>query len=104
MSIPIKVLVHGTGFAGQGHTEAFRAVGAEVIGVVGRTESVVKRVAKEMNIPYAGLDWQQALKDCQPDIVSIATPGGAHYEPIKQAIAYGCHVFCDAIQLKSFIG
>ncbi len=48
-----------------------------------------------MNIPYSGTDWQQALKDCQPDIVSIATPGGAHYEPIKQAIEFGCHVFSD---------
>ena len=91
----LKVLVHGTGFAGQGHSEAFRNASAEVIGIVGRTESVVQHVAKDMNIPYAGMDWQQALSDCQPDIVSIATPGGAHFEPIKQAIAAGCHVFCD---------
>jgi len=90
-----KVLVFGTGFAGQGHTKAFRDVSAEVVGIVGRTESVVKQVAKELNIPYAGTDWQQALKDCQPDIVTIATPGGSHYEPIKQAIDFGCHVFCE---------
>ena len=95
MSKIIKVLVHGTGFAGQGHAAAFRDAGAEIVGIVGRTESVVKRVAHEMNIPYAGTDWQSALKDCQPDVVSIATPGGAHFEPIKQAIARGCHIFCD---------
>ncbi|WP_427451842.1 Gfo/Idh/MocA family protein [Litorimonas sp. WD9-15] len=95
MSKTIKVLVHGTGFAGQGHTEAFRYAGTEVVGIVGRTRSVVAQVAKDMNIPYAGTDWSQALIDCQPDIVSIATPGGAHFEPIKQAIAKGCHVFCD---------
>ncbi|NNC99791.1 MAG: Gfo/Idh/MocA family oxidoreductase, partial [Gammaproteobacteria bacterium] len=95
MSDKLKILIHGTGFAGQGHTEAFRYAGAEVVGIVGRTEAVVKQVAEEMSIPYAGTDWQQALIDCQPDIVSIATPGGAHVEPIKQAIARGCHVFCD---------
>jgi len=95
MSKTIKVLVHGTGFAGQGHAEAFRSVGAEIVGMVGRTESVVKQVTADMKIPYAGMDWAQALKDCKPDIVSIATPGGAHFEPIKQAIAAGCHVFCD---------
>lgn len=95
MSDKPKVLVHGTGFAGQGHTDAFRAVGAEVVGMVGRTESVVNEVTKEMGIPYAGTDWQQALRECQPDIVSIGTPGGAHVEPIKEAIAHGCHVFCD---------
>ena len=95
MSDKLKVLVHGTGFAGQGHTDAFRNVGAEVVGMVGRTESVVKEVAEKMGIPYCGTDWQQALSDCRPDIVSIGTPGGAHVEPIKQAIAQGCHVFSD---------
>ena len=91
----LKVLIHGTGFAGQGHTDAFRNAGAEVVGIVGRTPSRVVEVAKKMNIPYSSSDWQQALKDCQPDIVSIGTPGGAHYEPITQAINAGCHVFCD---------
>jgi len=95
MSNKVKVLVHGTGFAGQGHAEAFRYAGAEIVGIVGRTESVVKQVAQDMGIAYAGTDWQQALEDCKPDVVSIATPGGAHVEPIKQAIAAGCHVFSD---------
>ena len=95
MSKKVKVLIHGTGFAGQGHAEAFRLANAEVVGIVGRTESVVKQVAKEMKIPYAGTNWQQALEACQPDVVSIGTPGGAHVEPIKQAIAFGCHVFSD---------
>lgn len=95
MSNKLRVLVQGTGFAGQGHAEAFRYAGAEVVGIVGRTESVVKEVAEALAIPYAGTDWQQALDDCRPDIVSIASPGGAHYEPIAQAIARGCHVFCD---------
>jgi predicted dehydrogenase len=95
MSDKLKVLVHGTGFAGQGHTDAFRNVGAEVVGMVGRTRSVVAEVSQEMGIPYGGTDWQQALSDCRPDIVSIGTPGGAHVDPIKQAIAQGCHVFCD---------
>lgn len=95
MDRKLRVLVSGTGFAGQGHTDAFRAVGAEVVGIVGRTASVVKEVANKKAIPYSGTDWQQALKDCEPDIVSIGTPGGAHYETITQAIEYGCHVFCD---------
>ena len=95
MDRKLKVLIHGTGFAGQGHTDAFRAVGVEVVGIVGRTPSVVAEVAKKKDIPYSGTDWQQALKDCQPDIVSIGTPGGAHYEPITQAMEMGCHVFCD---------
>ena len=95
MSQPIKVLVHGTGFAGQGHAEAFRDAGAEIVGMVGRTPSVIETVTADMGIPYGGTNWAKALTDCTPDVVSIATPGGAHFEPIKQAIAAGCHVFCD---------
>ncbi|MGB2079648.1 MAG: Gfo/Idh/MocA family protein, partial [Vibrio sp.] len=91
----LKVLVHGTGFAGQGHAKAFRDAGAQIVGIVGRTPDVVSQVAQDLDIPYSGTDWQKALDECKPDIVSIATPGGAHYEPLKQAIAMGCHVFCD---------
>ena len=89
------VLVHGTGFAGQGHADAFRFAGADIIGIVGRTDAVVKQVAADMDIPYAGTDWAQALAALKPDIVTIGTPGGAHYDAIKQAIAEGCHVFSD---------
>jgi predicted dehydrogenase len=87
MSRKLNVLISGTGFAGQGHADAFRGAGAEVVGIVGRTESVVREIAERMSIPYSGTDWQEALMTCRPDIVSIATPGGAHYEAIKHAIA-----------------
>lgn len=95
MNKKLKVLISGTGFAGQGHADAFRAVGADVVGIVGRTANIVSEVAKKMAIPYSSTNWQQALKDCKPDIVSIATPGGAHYETITQAIEFGCHVYSD---------
>ena len=95
MSSKKTVLVYGTGFAGKGHAQAFRDAGAEVVGIVGRTLSMAKQVAAELDIPYSGDDWLKALEICKPDIVSIATPGGAHVEPIKQAMQLGCHVFCD---------
>lgn len=91
----LKVLICGTGYAGQGHTEAFRYASANVVGMVGRNEKVLQEVAARLDIPYAGTDWAQALRDCKPDIVSIGTPGGAHVEPITKAIENGCHVFCD---------
>lgn len=91
----LKVLICGSGYAGRGHTEAFRYAETDVVGMVGRTEHVVREVADELGIPYAGTDWGRALDDCQPDIVSIATPGGAHVVPITEAIEAGCHVYCD---------
>ncbi|SNT07744.1 Gfo/Idh/MocA family protein [Antarctobacter heliothermus] len=95
MTRKLKVLISGTGFAGQGHADAFRGAGADVVGIVGRTEHVTRHVAENMAIPYSGTNWQEALAACKPEIVSIATPGGAHFDPIRQAIDVGCHVFCD---------
>ncbi len=95
MQEPLRGLVFGSGFAGQGHAEAMRYCGIEVVGMVSRTEEVVKRVAHDMQIPYASTDWFAALEELRPDIVAIGTPGGAHYEQTLAAIEIGCHVFCD---------
>ena len=95
MSDKLTGLVLGSGFAGQGHAEAMRSCGVEVVGMVSRTEEVVKRVAAEMEIPFASTDWVSALDALEPDIVAIGTPGGAHHEQILAAIDRGCHVFCD---------
>ena len=77
MSGQLKGLVLGSGFAGQGHAEAMRSCGIEVVGMVSRTAEVVDRVASEMGIPYASTDWVAALDALKPDIVAIGTPGGA---------------------------
>ena len=95
MDKKLKVLISGTGFAGQGHADVFRNVGCEVVGIVGRTPNIVEEVAKKKSIPYGSTDWSEALRVCNPDIVSIGTPGGAHYDTIVPAIKQGCHVFCD---------
>lgn len=91
----LKALILGSGFAGQGHALALRDAGVDVVGMVSRTEAVVKEVAASLSIPYAGTDWPTAVSQLQPDIVAIGTPGGAHYEQILVALAQGCHVFCD---------
>ncbi len=95
MANNLRVLICGTGYAGQGHAAAFRDVSTNVVGIVGRTESVARDVAKKIDVPFAGTDWAQALRDYRPNIVAIGTPGGAHVEPIRAAIEQGCHVFCD---------
>ena len=95
MNDNLRGLVLGSGFAGQGHAEAMRWCGIEVVGMVSRTDEVVKRVASEMGIPYASTDWVGALDELKPDVVAIGTPGGAHHEQILAAIERGCHVFCD---------
>ena len=95
MSDKLRGVVFGSGFAGQGHAEAMRSCGVEVVGMVSRTEEVVTRVASEMGIPHSSTDWVGTLDALAPDIVAIGTPGGAHYEQMLAAIERGCHIFCD---------
>ncbi len=95
MSDELRGVVFGSGFAGQGHAEAMRACGIEVVGMVSRTEDVVTRVASEMGIPHSSTDWVGTLDVLVPDIVAIGTPGGAHYDQMLAAIERGCHIFCD---------
>lgn len=95
MTHPLRALILSSGFAGKGHTQALRDAGVEVVGMVSRTAEVVRQVATELNIEYASTNWNDALRELQPDIVAIGTPGGAHFEPIMAALDYGCHVYCD---------
>ena len=95
MNAEITALVMGSGFAGQGHTEALRYCGVDVAGIVSRSEETVNRVARELNIPYASTNWKQALEDIHPTIVAIGTPGGVHYDAILDALDFGAHIYCD---------
>ncbi len=95
MSNHLRALVLGSGFAGKGHTEALRDSGVEVVGMVSRTAAVVQQVAEELHIPYGSTNWQRALDDLEPDIVTVGTPGGAHYEPVMAALDKGSHIYCD---------
>lgn len=95
MPTKLRALVHGSGFAGQGHAEALRDSGVEIAGMVSRTKDVVEEVARRMGIPYSGTDWQRALDELKPDIVAIGTPGGPHFDAVMPALAKGCHIYCD---------
>lgn len=63
--------------------------------MVGRTPERVEAVTRDLKIPYGSTDWTAALRDVEPDLVAVATPGGWRREPILAAVAAGCHVFCD---------
>ena len=95
MSNPLRALVLGSGFAGQGHAEALRHAGVEIVGMASRTLEVTQQIAREMEIPHATTDWQQALEELQPDIVAVGTPGGAHFEPVMAALDQRCHIYSD---------
>lgn len=93
--MPLKAVILGSGYAGQGHAMALRDCGVEIVGMASRTPEVVQRVAAEMGIPHAGTDWRLMLEDLRPDLVAIATPGGTHEEMASACIDAGCHIYID---------
>ena len=95
MAATLRAMILGSGFAGQGHAEALRDCGVEIVAMASRTEAVVRRVAAEMDIPLASTDWRTTLAETHPDIVAVGTPGGTHLEMVGAAVAAGCHVYCD---------
>jgi predicted dehydrogenase len=93
--MPLRAVVIGTGWAGEGHTQALRAAGVDVVAICGRRAEVAQAVASRLKIPEVQLDWRNALSELKPDIVAIATPGGPHREMTEAAALEGCYIFCD---------
>jgi predicted dehydrogenase len=91
----LRALILGSGYAGEGHTLALRDAGVEVVAMASRTLEACQQTASRLGIPYAGTDWRRMIREIGPDIVAVATPGGAHLEMAAAAIDAGCHVLCD---------
>ena len=92
---PLRAIVVGAGFAGEGHTIALRETGVSIEAICARTPSAVQAMADKLGVPRASTDWRQTLADLKPDIVAVATPAGVHADVIEAALARGCHVFSD---------
>ena len=51
MSNPLRALVLGAGYAGQGHAVALRLAGVEIAGMASRTADVGAKIAATLQIP-----------------------------------------------------
>ncbi|RYD31529.1 MAG: Gfo/Idh/MocA family oxidoreductase [Verrucomicrobiaceae bacterium] len=87
----MKFGIIGTGTIGRFHAEAIRAMDG------GSLHSVCTRrpEAAEGYDAKAFTDLSEFLADPELDIVTIATPSGAHYEPALAALNSGKHVICE---------
>ena len=91
----LRAIVIGAGWAGEGHTQALRSAGVEVVALCGRTPEPARAMAQKLGVEDVRFDWRQALAELQPDIVSIATPAIAHAEIAAFAAARSCHIACE---------
>jgi predicted dehydrogenase len=91
----LRAIVIGAGWAGEGHTIGLRAAGVDVVALVGRTPEPAHARAQQLGVANVRFDWQAALDEFSPDIVSIATPGDTHRIIAEYAAAHGCHIVCE---------
>jgi predicted dehydrogenase len=92
----LRVGVIGTGFGSTVHIPAFKASDDfEVVAVVSRRLENAARVAAAAGIGWFSDDYRAMLSEVELDVVSIAVPGGLHYEIVLAAAAAGRHVLCE---------
>jgi predicted dehydrogenase len=91
----ISVAVVGLGKMGLSHLAMLRAhPEVELTGVCDASGYVLGMLSK-----YTGLrtfsDYEQMLRECNPDAVVIATPSRTHAPMVRTALDRGSHVFCE---------
>ena len=91
----LRAIVIGAGWAGEGHVKALQYSGVEVVAICARQIDVVQKVAANLGVANASIDWQQSLQTLKPDIVALATPAVLRGEVVELATNLGCHLLCD---------
>lgn len=91
----MKFGIVGTGMIAHFHAKAIQAMtGGELHSCFNRDARKAKSFAAEYGIQsYSNLD--ALLADPELELVTVATPSGAHFEPVLAALNAGKHVICE---------
>ncbi len=89
----VRVLVVGLGNMGRSHALAYhRHPGFEIVGLVNRRPPTL---SDELSGYPVMADYERALRELQPDLVSINTYSDSHADYAEMAIEQGAHVFIE---------
>ena len=91
----LKAVVVGAGWSAEGHTKAFQHYGVEVLAICARKPEVVQKVASQLGVAEASIDWRKSLLKHKPDIVALTTPAILRTEVIELAVELGCHIISE---------
>lgn len=88
----MRVGIVGTGW-GRMHVGAFRAAGAEVVGLCGEHLDKTRGIAQREGIGFATDDVGALCREV--DVVVVASPDRLHRDHVRTALAAGRHVLCE---------
>lgn len=93
MSGPVRVLVAGLGNMGRSHALAYEQdPGFEIVGLVNRSKPTFDPALDKYEVLP---DFEAALSDLKPDLVSINTYSDSHAAFAIKAMEAGAHVFVE---------
>ena len=91
-----KVLVVGVGNMGSAHARAYTKIDQfELVGLVARTPERRKKISLELGNIKEYDNFDIALKDSKPDVVSINTYTEFHKEYAIKSLKSGAHIFIE---------
>ena len=91
-----KVLVVGVGNMGSAHARAYSKIDQfELVGLVARTPERRKKLSLELGNIKEYDNFDIALKDSKPDVVSINTYTEFHKEYAIKSLKSGAHIFIE---------
>ncbi len=92
----LKVAIVGAGnIARTVHIPAYNKAGLRVAALTDINLEGAEKLAQEAGIAYYNTDFTEMLQVVKPDIVSVCVPNKFHYPMVMEALAAGCHVFCE---------
>jgi len=85
----------GAGLIADFHAKAIQSLdNARLTGVCGTNQKKAGALAEKYNCTKYD-NYSDMLRSGDIDVVTIATPSGAHLEPVVEAAKYGKHVICE---------
>lgn len=92
----IKVLLFGCGRIVSKHIQSIKKLGKkfDIIGLCDLDPKKVKFFSKKLKVP-GFLNIDDALKNLKPDLVSILTPSGLHYEHAMKIIKHRINIIIE---------
>lgn len=85
----------GAGLIADFHARAIQSLeNARLIGICGTNREKALKLAEKYNCKVY-TDYSEMLRSGEIEIVTIATPSGAHMEPAIEAANCGLHVLCE---------
>lgn len=93
----LRVLVVGCGNMGSSHARAYRALADEfeLVGLVSRSETSRASLARSLGGAATFADFETALAQTEPHVVSINTYPDTHAVLAMRALRHGAHVFVE---------